>query len=54
MFTVERPLAFKYGDEFYIKVQWVQELQVDAGGNVFSYMRVNGSMSVTDNLQLFD
>ena len=54
MSTVSRPLASKYGDELYIKVQRVQELEVDAAGNVFSYMRVNGTTSVTDNLQLFD
>jgi len=54
MSTVQRPLASKYGDELFIKVQRVQELTVDGGGNVFSYMRVNGTTSVTDNLQLFD
>ncbi len=54
MSTVARPLASKYGDELYIKVQRVQELTVDANGDVFSYMRLNGTVSTVDNLQLFD
>jgi len=50
MSTHRRPLASKYGDELYIKVQRVQELTVDANGDVFSYMRVNGPTSTVDNL----
>ena len=54
MSTVQRPLASKYGDELFIKVQRVQELEVDANGDVFSYMRVNGTTSQPNNIQLFD
>jgi len=38
--TLRRPLASKYGDELFIKVQKVLPLEtVDALGNVFAYMR---------------
>jgi len=49
-----RPYASKYGDELYIKVQKVQELRVDSAGDVYSYMRVNGSSSTLFNEQLYD
>ena len=54
MSTIARPLASKYGDELFIKVQAVTELTVDAENNVFSYMRVNGTSSSINNIQLFD
>ena len=38
--TVHRPLASKYGDEIFIKVQKVLPLETqDALGSVFAYMR---------------
>ncbi len=38
--TVQRPLASKYGDEIFIKVQKVLPLETqDAIGSVFAYMR---------------
>jgi len=37
--TIQRPLASKYGDELYMKVQAVVPLEVTALGNVFAYMR---------------
>lgn len=38
--TVHRPLASKYGDEIFIKVQSVVPLEtLDALGNVYAYMR---------------
>jgi len=54
MSTIRRPLASKYGDELFIKVQAVTELRVDADNNVFSYMRVNGFGSSINNIQLYD
>lgn len=40
MATVKRPLASKYGDELYIKVQKVVPLQtLNNNGDVYAYMR---------------
>ena len=47
--TRANPLASKYGDELFIKVQKVQELTVDDNGDVFSYMRINGPNSTPSN-----
>ncbi len=37
--TIQRPLASKYGDELFIKVQKVLPLETDITGDVFAYMR---------------
>lgn len=40
MASVRRPLASKYGDELYIKVQKVVALEtLNQNGDVFAYMR---------------
>lgn len=40
MATLQRPLASKYGDELYIKVQKVVSLEtLNQAGDVFAYMR---------------
>lgn len=40
MATLQRPLASKYGDELYIKVQKVVPLEtLNVNGDVFAYMR---------------
>ena len=48
--TLRRPLASKYGDELYFKVQRVQPLATDAAGNVFAYMRADGTTSTATNI----
>jgi len=54
--TVHRPLASKYGDEIFIKVQKVLPLETqDALGSVFAYMRQDIAASVgTTNIALTD
>lgn len=37
--TIRRPLASKYGDELFMKVQKVLPLETDIAGDVFAYMR---------------
>lgn len=37
--TIRRPLASKYGDELFLKVQKVLPLETDGLGDVFAYMR---------------
>lgn len=37
--TVSRPLASKYGDELFVKIEKIQNIQVDTNGDAFLYMR---------------
>ena len=37
--TVRRPLASKYGDELFVKIEKIQDVQVDANGEAYLYMR---------------
>lgn len=54
--TIQRPLASKYGDEIFIKVQKVLPLETqDALGAVYAYMRQDIAASVgTTNIALTD
>ena len=52
--TIHRPLASKYGDELFIKVQKVLPLETTNLGNVFAYMRNDQAASTANNIALYD
>lgn len=53
--TVRRPLASKYGDELFIKVQKVVSLKTqNVQGDVFLYMRQDLNASSATNVTLYD
>lgn len=53
--TSRRPLASKYGDELYMKVQKVLPLETqNALGDVFAYMRQDLAASTATSIALYD
>lgn len=53
--TLRRPLASKYGDELFIKVQKVLPLEtIGTNGDVYAYMRQDLSTSSLTNVVLAD
>ena len=51
---MQRPLASKYGDELFVKIERIQNIEVDANGEAFLYMRQDTANSTTRQSSLFD